>query len=206
MRTHPVFLRLEGRPCVVIGADAPAAAKAAACLRAGASVTVIAPELPAALETHPELRHVAREYRRGDLGGAFLAELRDEAGRAGVLLNVIDVPAASTFFSPAVLERGDLAIAIGTGGASPALSARIRRELEARVGPEYGPYVAILGAVRRVLEGEAGRADVLAALLDAPLLDLVRRGAREDIDRVLARVAGAGVTLQRLGVVLDAEG
>ena len=217
MRTHPVFLRLEGRRCVVIGADAPAAAKATACLRAGASVTVIAPELPAALETHPELRHVAREYRRGDLGGAFLAyastrdpafiaELRDEAGRAGVLLNVIDVPAASTFFSPAVLERGDLAIAIGTGGASPALSARIRRELEARVGPEYGPYVAILGAVRRVLEGEARRADVLAALLDAPLLDLVRRGAREDIDRVLARVAGDGVTLQRLGVVLDAEG
>src|SRR5207249_2525956 len=86
-----------------------------------------------------------------------------------------------------------LAIAIGTGGASPALSARIRRELEARVGREYGPYVAILGAVRRVLEGEAGRADVLAALLDAPLLDLVRRGAREDIDRVLARVAGSGL-------------
>src|SRR2546429_511022 len=90
------------------------------------------------------------------------------------------------------------------GGERPAVSARIRRELEARVGPEYGPYVAILGAVRRVLEGEAGRADVLAALLDAPLLDLVRRGAREDIDRVLAGVAGAGVTLQRLGVVLDA--
>ncbi|TMA46267.1 MAG: bifunctional precorrin-2 dehydrogenase/sirohydrochlorin ferrochelatase [Deltaproteobacteria bacterium] len=216
MRTHPVFLRLEGRRCVVVGADGPAAAKAAACLRAGADVTLVAPELPAALATEDGLRHVDRDYRPGDLAGAFLAyastrdpgvirQLRDEAERERVLLNVVDVPDASTFLSPAVLARGELTIAIGTGGASPGLSARLRRELEGHVGPEYGPFVAILGAIRRALGREPGRAEVLSALLDSSLLELVRRGAREEIDRLLARVAGDRLTLERLGVALGAE-
>jgi len=216
MRTHPVFLRLEGRRCVVVGADAPAAAKAAACLRAGADVTLVAPTLPAALGAEKSLRHLGRDYRPGDLQGAFLAfastrdpetiaQLRDEAARERVLLNVIDVPDASTFLSPAVLARGELTVAIGTGGASPALAARLRRDLETHVGPEYGPFVAILGAIRRVLAPEPGRAEVLSALLDSSLLDLVRRGAREEIDGLLTRVAGERLTLDRLGVALGAE-
>ena len=216
MRTHPVFLRLEGRRCVVVGADAPAAAKAAACLRAGADVTLVAPEVPAALAAERGLRHVGRDYRPGDLEGAFLAfastrdtaliaQLRDEAERERVLLNVIDVPDASTFLSPAVLTRGELTVAIGTGGASPALAARLRRDLEAHVGPEYAPFVAILGAIRRALAPEPGRAEVLSALLDSALLDLVRRGAREEIDGLLTRVAGERLTLERLGVALGAE-
>jgi len=216
MRTHPVFLRLEGRRCVVVGADTPAAAKAAACLRAGADVTLVAPTLPAALGAEKSLRHLGRDYRPGDLQGAFLAfastrdpetiaQLRDEAARERVLLNVIDVPDASTFLSPAVLARGELTVAIGTGGASPALAARLRRDLETHVGPEYGPFVAILGAIRRVLAPEPGRAEVLSALLDSSLLDLVRRGAREEIDGLLTRVAGERLTLDRLGVALGAE-
>jgi len=73
------------------------------------------------------------------------------------------------------------------------------------VGPEYGPFVAILGAIRRALGREPGRAEVLSALLDSSLLELVRRGAREEIDRLLARVAGDRLTLERLGVALGAE-
>ncbi|TMA58340.1 MAG: bifunctional precorrin-2 dehydrogenase/sirohydrochlorin ferrochelatase, partial [Deltaproteobacteria bacterium] len=134
-----------------------------------------------------------------------IAQLRDEAARERVLLNVIDVPDASTFLSPAVLARGELTVAIGTGGASPALAARLRRDLETHVGPEYGPFVAILGAIRRVLAPEPGRAEVLSALLDSSLLDLVRRGAREEIDGLLTRVAGERLTLDRLGVALGAE-
>jgi len=216
MRTHPVFLRLEGRRCVVVGADAPAAAKAAACLGAGADVVLIAPDTPASLAAEVNLRRVERNYRPGDLRGAFLAfastrdpetiaQLRDEAERERVLLNVIDVPDASTFLSAAVLARGELMVAIGTGGASPALAARLRRDLEAHVGPEYGPFVAILGAIRRALAPEPGRAEVLSALLDSSLLDLVRRGAHEEIDGLLTRVAGERLTLERLGVALGAE-
>src|SRR5207249_172519 len=159
------------------------------------------------------IRHVDREYRPGDLAGAVLAyastrdpalirRLVDEAARERVLLNVVDVPEACTFIAPAVVDRGDLQIAIGTGGASPGLAARLRRELEAHVGPEYAPFAAILGAVRATLAGEPRRADVMAALLGSPLLELVRDGRREEIDALLARIAGARCTLDRLGVGL----
>lgn len=209
MRTHPVFLRLEGRPCVVIGGDAAAAAKARACLAAGALVTVVAERLPE--ELAGRVRHLARDYRPGDLAGADLAyassrdperirALAAEARRERVWLNVIDVPEACDFLSPAVVERGDLKIAVGTGGASPGLAARLRRALEAAVGSEYEPFVAILGAVRaRVAPQERSRA--IEDLLDSRLLELVRDGRRAEIDALLARVAG--VSLDGLGVALE---
>jgi precorrin-2 dehydrogenase/sirohydrochlorin ferrochelatase len=219
MRTHPVFLRLEGRRCVIVGGDDAAAAKARACLAAGAEVTMIAPELVPGVP-NGAIRHLSRAYRPGDLAGAFLAyaatrdpelirQLADEAARERVLLNVIDVPEACTFLSPAVLERGDLRIAIGTGGASPGLAARLRQELETRVGPEYGPFLAILGGVRGALAADPARApergQVVAALLRSPLLELVRRGQRAEIDALLARLVGDGCSLERLGVSLAGE-
>ena len=198
MRTHPVFLRLDGRRCVVVGGDAPAVAKAKACVEAGAEVTVVAPEVGA------------------DLAGAFLAyastrdpelirRLADEAERERVLLNVIDMPGACTFIAPAVVRRGELQIAIGTGGASPGLAARLRAELEAQVGPEYAPFVAILGGVRAALARDPARAEVVQKLLGSPLLELLRQGRRAEIDALLAGVAGDDCTLARLGVALGGE-
>ena len=211
MRTHPVFLRLEGRRCVVVGGEAAAATKARACLVAGATVTVVAPEIAPDLAADAAVRHVARAYQPGDLAGAALAyatvrdpvvvrQLVDEAERERVLLNVVDVPEACAFFAPAIAARGDLQIAVGTGGASPALAARLRTELAAHIGPEYEPFVAILGAVRRVLASDPARRDVVSALAASPLLDLLRAGRRAEIDALLARVAGDGCTLDRLGV------
>jgi precorrin-2 dehydrogenase / sirohydrochlorin ferrochelatase len=218
MCTHPVFVRLEGRRCVVAGGDAAAAAKAAACRRAGGRVVVIAPSLApemTALIAAGDVAHVPREAAAGDLAGAFLAyvwtrdagrieALMSEAARERVLLNVVDVPEACTFLSPAVVERGRLQIAVGTGGASPGLAARLRRQLEAAIGPEYGPYLDILGAVRRALGRDPGRAGerarVLDDLLGSPLLELIRRGSWPEVDALLGRVAGEGCTLARLGV------
>jgi len=216
MRTHAVFLRLEGRRCVVVGGDATAERKAEACLAALAQVTVIAPSLTAELErlrAGGRITWEPRSYRDGDLRGATvayaserdsraIAALRAEADREHVLLNVVDVPEASSFFAPAVVARGDLQIAIGTGGASPGLAARLRRELEAQIGPEYAPYLAILGAVRTTLPG-GRRAEVMERLVDSDLLCLVQRGEREAIDGLLQRLAGETCTLGRLGVVLD---
>src|SRR5262245_15910509 len=122
MGTHPVFLCLAGRRCVVLGGDEQAAAKALACARAGAEVVVIAPAVVVAAEAEiaaGRLTHLARAYQAGDLDGAFLcyaslrdpaeiARVRDEARRGGVLLNVIDVPEACDFFAGAVVERGAL--------------------------------------------------------------------------------------------------
>jgi siroheme synthase-like protein len=214
MRTHPVFLCLEGRPCVALGGDEPIEAKVEACRRAGADVTVIAPALTPRLRELADagaIRWATRDYRAGDLRGALLAyassrdpdliaRLREEAAREHVLLNVIDVPEACGFFAPAVVQRGALQVAIGTGGESPALAARLRRELETQLGPEYASLVDILGAVRRVLGGDPRRAAVLASLVDSPLRELLRQGDALAVDRLLARIAGEQCTLERLGV------
>lgn len=216
MRTHPVFLCLENRRCIVVGGDALVEGKAEACWRAGADVTVIAEALAPALRRLADAGAIGwqpRSYRAGDLAGAVLAyastrdpeliaQLREEARRERVLLNVVDVPEACSFLAPAVVARGELQVAIGTGGASPSLAASIRREFETRLGEEYGPLVAILGAVRRVLAGDPARSTVLSALVASPLLDLLRRGDREGVDALLARVAGVECTLDRLGVPL----
>jgi siroheme synthase-like protein len=214
MRTHPVFLCLEGRLCVAVGGDRLVEDKVEACRRAGADVALVAPELTPGLRALAEggaVRWQARDYRTGDLRGAMVAyasahdaatitALRDEAARERVLLNVIDVPDACSFLAPAVVSRGDLQIAIGTGGASPSLAAHVRREIEHTVGPEYAPLLAILGAVRRARRGDPARAAVLQALLDSPLLELLRRGDRPAVDRLLARIAGESCTLERLDV------
>jgi siroheme synthase-like protein len=200
MRTHAVFLRLEGRRCVVIGGDAVAERKALACREAGADVTVIAPGA----------------YRDGDLRGAMLAyavtddpaliaSLEAEAARERVLLNVVDVPAACSFFAPAVVARGDLQVAIGTGGSSPTLAARLRRDLEGRLDAAYEPYVTILGAVRTALP-RARRAEVMERLVDSDLLALVRRDDRAAIDALIATTTGEPWTLRQLGVELGAGG
>ena len=215
MRTHPVFLCLEGRRCVAIGGDDVIAAKVDACRDAGGDVTVVASTLT------PKLRDLAaadyihwipRDYRVGDLAGALIAyastqepeliaRMRDEAERERVLLNVIDVPDACSFFAGAVVSRGDLQVAIGTGGASPSLASSLRRELEARLGTEYGPLVAILGAVRRTLGNDpARRRAVIAELVASPLADLLRRGDRPAVDALLTRIAGGACTLDRLGI------
>ncbi len=214
MRTHPVFLCLEGRRCVVVGGDALVEGKVEACWRAGADVTVVTETLAPGLRQLADtgaVRWLARPYRPGDLAGATLAyastrdpdliaRLRDEALQERVLLNVVDVPEACSFLAPAVVTRGELQVAIGTGGASPALAGALRRELDAHLGEEYGPLVAILAAVRRVLAGDPTRPTVLSALVASPLRELVRQGDRAAIDALLGRLAGASCTLDRLGI------
>lgn len=220
MSTHPVFLHLADRRCVVLGGDEVAAAKALACRHAGAEVTVVAAELGPELRTELArggVTHHARAYRGGDLAGAFLcyaslrdrgeiARVRDEARRERVLLNVIDVPEACDFFAGAIVERGALQIAIGTGGKSPALAAWLRERIAGEIGAEFGALVAILGEVRLRLAGRADRNDVLRALARSELPALLRASDLVAVDRLLAATAGADCSLARLGIVPEAGG
>ena len=215
MGSHPVFLRLAGRRCVVLGGDEQAAAKALACARAGATVTVVAAQVvpPLAAEiAGGRLGHVVRDYQAGDLAGALLCyaslrdardieRVRDEARRCGVLLNVIDVPEACDFFAAAVVERGALQIAIGTGGESPALAARLRERLDGEIGAEFGTLVEILGELRRRLAGRADRSTILRALAGSDLPALLRRRDLAAVDRLLLSTAGEDCSLARLGIV-----
>jgi len=219
MKYYPVCLRVEGRPCLVVGGGAVAARKAASLLAAGARVTVVSPELGGELRARveaEEVRHVARRYEPGDLRGyalvyaatgdaALHAALAREAEQAGVLLNVVDEPVNCSFIVPAVLARGDLLVAVSTSGASPALARRIRQDLERLLGPEYERALTLLSTLRAAVADQpfAERQRLFRELLESDLLDSLRGPDPERVDRLLAEHAGAGMSLASLGVSLE---
>jgi precorrin-2 dehydrogenase/sirohydrochlorin ferrochelatase len=144
---------------VVVGGGEVANRKARKLLQARAKVVVISPEVK------PELASMAvevrrRQYREGDLEGTFLAfaatDYREvnaavarEGRERGILVNVADEPSEGDFALPSTLRRGQLQVAVSTGGASPTLARRIRRELEDAFGYEWAGVVAELYKARR---------------------------------------------------------
>ena len=222
MDYYPLFLRLDGRPCLVVGGGEVAAQKVGSLLAARATVTVIAPRLGATLGTVRAGGSIVwhqRPFAAGDTAGFVLvyAATADaavnravyaEAEAAGILVNVVDHPDLCRFIAPEVVRRGALTVAISTGGASPALARRIRRELEATFGTEYAVALRVLGRLRTVLRTQPlpppDRQRILRTLADSRLLDLVRAGDADGIDRLLADTLGTPCSLAALGVTLSA--
>jgi precorrin-2 dehydrogenase/sirohydrochlorin ferrochelatase len=157
------MLRLEGRICVVVGAGRIAAAKAAGLLHHGAQVVVVAPKAVRWVREHARSGKIAwrrRAFSARDVRGAFLVVAATNSAAAngtvfhacrsrGVLCNVVDDPEHCDFFYPAVVRRGPLQIAISTDGNSPALAARLRKELERQFGPEWKSFVEHIGKLRQ---------------------------------------------------------
>lgn len=161
----PMFLKLAGTQCLVVGAGKVGEPKVAGLLETGALIRVVA------LDASPAVREWAREgkielelraFTPDDLDGAFLAvvatnsrslneRVYHEAQRRRVLCNVVDVPDLCDFFYPSVVRRGDLQIAISTSGQSPSLAQKIRQQLEKQFGPAYAAWVAELGETRKLI-------------------------------------------------------
>ncbi len=160
-----MFMKLDGRSCLVVGAGTIGEPKISSLIEAGASVRVIALHATAAVAEWARVGKItweARAFDTSDLEGSFLviaatnsrdlnAAIFREAGQRKILCNVVDDPEYCDFYYPAVVRRGDLQIAISTNGQSPALAQRIRRELEIQFGPEYGEWLNELGQVRQQL-------------------------------------------------------
>jgi precorrin-2 dehydrogenase/sirohydrochlorin ferrochelatase len=161
-----MFVKLEGREVLVVGAGGVAETKIESLLATDASVRVVAPVATPRVREWARARRIAweaREYRTADLGGAFLViaatgspalhdEIYAEAKSRGVLCNAVDEPERCDFYFPAVVRRGELQIAISTGGLSPALAQRLRKDLEQQFGPEWEEWVAQLGRTREELQ------------------------------------------------------
>ena len=193
---YPVALKLAGRLAVVVGGGPIAHRKAVELLRAGARVWAIAPDWPAdfaALEADPEsggrLLRVTRGFVAGDLVGAFLVVAATDdvttqravaraAESQGVLCNVVDVNDLCSFYVPATLRRGGLAIAVQTDGRFPLLAVALRDRLARLVGPAFAPALDRLAQareeVRRLYPADAGRRlQELRALFGDDALDLL---------------------------------
>jgi precorrin-2 dehydrogenase/sirohydrochlorin ferrochelatase len=183
----PIFLDLEGHRCVVIGSGQSAETRVRALLDAGAAVTVVSREAAYAInwrDGQGRVSYLAREYKYGDLRGSSLVYIttgdadvaRRAAGEArelGIPLNVVDHPESSTFITPASFSRGDLQIAISTGGASPSVARMIREQLEDQFGPEYALVLKVMRRARQFLHSrpsnQSERWSILRSLAGALL-------------------------------------
>ena len=165
MGYYPVFLEMNGRPCLVVGGGEVAERKVEGLLAAGASVTVLSPQLTpelTALKDDGRIDHIEREYRDGDLrgyevtivatdDGAVNEQVAREGKQRRVWVNTVDDPANCDFILPSVIRRGEVVIAASTGGASPALARRLREELEAYLSEDFAPLAELLAEVRQEL-------------------------------------------------------
>jgi precorrin-2 dehydrogenase/sirohydrochlorin ferrochelatase len=206
------MLELSGRRCLVVGERAVREGKVEGLLEAGADDVLVVAVGPAgrldALAGDPRVRVARRPWRPQDLDGALLvlgwdpdpagrARLAREARRRRVLVNVIDDVPRCDFAAPAVVRRGRLVLAVGTGGAAPALARRLQEELAERFGPHWAELVELLRDVRLsvlpLLPGVAERSRLWAEALDlAEAEELVRSGREEELrSRLLARLRRA---------------
>lgn len=203
MPLYPLALKIEGRRCVVVGGGAVAERKVYSLLECGADVVVVSPDATAELRQWADsgrLRYLARRFEPADVAGALvvIAATDDpvvntavaEASRhSGALVNVVDVPALCDFYVPASVNRGELQVAISTGGASPMLAKRLRKELERRFGPEYETYLELLARLRNELKARVAdrdrRNEAEERFLASPALSLIADGRLKEAEQIL---------------------
>lgn len=172
MAYYPVYLDMTDRPCLVVGGGPVAERKVAGLLDAGARLTVVSPSATDRLREWARadrIRLLPREYAAADLAGQAVvfvatddgginAGVARDARAVGVLVNAVDDPAHCDFILPAVLRRGEITVAVSTGGASPALARAVRDELGAYLDrDDYAALARVVTDVRRILRGQEVR-------------------------------------------------
>jgi len=191
---YPMMVDLAGRRCLVVGGGRVAERKVALLLDCGAEVEVVSPAATpkiADLAARGAIRLARRTVRPADLDRAFLVfaatddarvnrSVADEVRKAGGLVNVADAPEACNFLVPSVVRRGDLTIAISTGGGSPALAKRLRQRLEATIGPEYEAFLSALRELRaraqQAISDPTERQALFRRAVDSDLFEHAARG------------------------------
>jgi len=216
MRYYPIFLDIQNRACLVVGGGTVGRRKVERLLECGARVTVVAPTAGRKLQELAAAGRIAlrkRPYQSIDLDGMFLVigasnderlnlQIKMDADRQGKLCNIADRPEACHFILPAVVERGDLVIAISTSGKSPAVAKRIRKDLETMFGPEYSDFLRLMGAVRRkLLKGKHEPEEhkhLFEQLINRGLVRMIKDRNRNAVNALLYETFGTGYEYEEL--------
>jgi siroheme synthase-like protein len=191
MSYYPLYLEMNRRRCLVIGGGEVAERKIAGLLKAGAEVTVISPDITEAIACWSKNNSIqlhARHYQPGDINGHELvfvatndgsvnAQVHQDGKNEGVWVNAADDPEHCDFILPSVLRRGDLTVAISSGGNSPALARTIREELESYFTQEYEQLAGLAAEARVELRKRS---------LSAPF-ETWRRALSGDVRQLLMR-------------------
>jgi precorrin-2 dehydrogenase/sirohydrochlorin ferrochelatase len=194
MRYYPIFLNLARKKCLVVGAGQVGRRKIATLASCGAlevlvlDVAPLGPESAAILE-HACVRFEQRPFSPHDLDGRFLViastsneELNWSISRLcderGIPCNIVDQPEKCSFIVPALFTQGDLTLAVSTGGSSPALARKIRRDLGEYFGTQYGAFLTLMGSLRPLVlglgQGTDHNSELFRAIVESPLLDAIK--------------------------------
>jgi precorrin-2 dehydrogenase / sirohydrochlorin ferrochelatase len=209
----PLFLSLEGKICLIVGAGAVALRKIQVMIPSRARITVVSPEVIPEIEsisTQGAISLKKRKFRSEDLDGATVVivatndsglnkEISVEAAERRILCNVVDKPELCSAIFPAIVSRGSLQIAISTGGASPSLASSIKSEISELFGDEYALALDILCRLRREILRRDNDTDnhkkIFQGLVDSQLVQLCKEGNCEEIDLLIKKIAGADICI-----------
>lgn len=203
MHLYPIFLNLQSRNCLVVGGGRVAERKVATLMEYGAKISVVSPQAEESIIEYSSQGLISwkrREFQPEDLDNTFMvfiatAEqllnkyIADLCRQKEILVNAVDDPPNCDFFVPSILRRGSLALAISTEGKSPLLAAKLRRQLEEVISPEYSEFVEILGDLRYIIKGSRldgeERKKIFEELVNSDLLELVKAGEKDKIEELI---------------------
>jgi precorrin-2 dehydrogenase/sirohydrochlorin ferrochelatase len=219
MPDYPILLQLAGTCCLVVGGGPVGLRKVRGLLAAGARVRLVSTVMPRAAQAL-DIERIERPFRPDDLHGVALAfaasgdadcdrHVATEARRRGIPVCLAAQPAQSDFTLPALLRRGELTVAVSTGGQSPALAVAVRDRLAHWLPPEWSTALKIAAALRRRSQNApgttAGSRQQVRELLDGPLLQRLAARDRAGVDRLLQKVCGPNCSLASLGICWPEE-
>lgn len=216
MKYYPINLDVRNKNCLVVGGGSVGTRKALTLVKCGANVTIISPDASEKLEKLAESGIVnleKRKYMPGDLQGMFLVlsaadnnsvneMVYKDAAALDILCNIADIPKACNFTLPSVINQGDLTIALSTSGKSPALSRKLRIELEKMFGKEYSVSLELMGAIREKLLAQNHDPEkhkiLFRKVLDKGLVEIIKNGNIKAVDNLLLEIFGKGYTFELL--------
>ncbi|NDV27972.1 bifunctional precorrin-2 dehydrogenase/sirohydrochlorin ferrochelatase [Desulfovibrio sp. JC010] len=205
MTYYPIFLKVENRNCLLVGAGAVGVRKLKSILECGpAQVTVLdtAQPSPEMLEISrdPRVKFEQRPFRDNDLDAVFIAfactsntglnrRITDLCAEKNILCNIADFPEGSNFIVPSVIRQGDLTLAVSSGGCTPAFTKKIRRELQDIFGPHYAAFITLMGRIRPLVldlgKETSHNTALFRQLVGSPILDELEAGNMDRVKEIL---------------------
>ncbi len=216
MGYYPILLDLEGKKALVVGGGPVARRKVEGLLEFGASIGIVAKDLASELKSLVDsgtIRLLGDEFEDRNLDDVCLViaatddrelnhQIAEAARKRGLLVNAVDQPSDCNFIVPSVLKRGELLIAISTSGKSPALSKKIREELEGQFGTEYEIFLKLMGRLRKEvlamgLSQEENRV-VFYEMIESGILEAISENDPAKVRSILSKVLPPGADIRKI--------
>jgi len=215
MSFYPICIELEGKTALIVGGGNIAQRKVETLMKCGASIQIISRDLTHKLKKLVEskkIHHIGKEFRDEHLDGAFLViaatddkrlnqKVSESAQKRGLLINAVDQPSDCNFIVPSIVNRGDLLIAVSTSGKSPALSKKLRKELEIQFGGEYKTFLNLMGCLREEILSmglsQSENSRVFSKIVESDIIASLARGDTAEVVSILKRILPGDLDIKK---------